>query len=80
MFCLSGRYSPVLQKGSVAGGDSYVARRRVDADLPQEQAEARVLGPRHNVGRFDPKEGIGRIIVVEGFGKVSRPTAVPFIG
>lgn len=70
-----GRYNPTLQKGAVAGGDSiYVARRRVDADVPQD-SEAKVLGPRHHVGRFDPKEGIGRIIVVEGVGRVSGGVA-----
>lgn len=59
-----GRHSPVLPKGAVAGGESYVARRRVDMNsLP-------TLGLRHHVGHFDPREGLGRVLVIEGSGEV----------
>lgn len=53
------RHSPRLEVGAVAGGDSYVARRR--RDVP----EGTVLGPRHLVGRYDPHVGIGRVIVID---------------
>lgn len=59
-----GRHSPVLPKGAVAAGESYVARRRVDMN------PGPTLGLRHNVGHFDPKEGLGRVLVIEGTGSV----------
>lgn len=54
-----GPNSPLLPKGAVAGGESYLARRRVAKTAEQ------TLGLLHNVGHFDPKEGIGRIMVIE---------------
>lgn len=67
-----GRHSPVLPKGAVAGGESYVARRRVDTNsFP-------TLGLRHHVGHFDPNEGMGRVLVIESIGKV-YPSSLHFI-
>lgn len=51
-----------LPAGAVAGGETYVARRHIEADGKDDNNNA--IRMKHFVGKLDMNEGMGRITVI----------------